>query len=61
MIENTLYMIGLILAILYLIMGFDDFIWDFYSFTKRATYRKSRLDFKELTSKVISNNNWSVE
>ena len=25
---NTLYLLGLILALLYILMGFDDFIWD---------------------------------
>ena len=46
--ENTLYVIGLILAILYLAMGSDDFIWDIYSLTKRSQYKKTRLDFKTL-------------
>lgn len=48
MTQHTLYVIGLILAILYLVMGLDDFIWDVYSLTKRAQYKKTRLDFKKL-------------
>ena len=48
MIANVLYITGLILAILYLTMGFDDFIWDIYSLFKRGQYKKSRLDFKVL-------------
>ncbi len=48
MIESTLYTIGLILALLYLAMGFDDFIWDLYALSKRRKYKKSRLDFQTL-------------
>ncbi len=48
MTRNTLYIIGLLLALLYLITGLDDFIWDVFSYTKRRKYKKSRLDFKEL-------------
>lgn len=48
MTENILYTLGLILALLYLAMGFDDFLWDIYSFTKRAQYKRNRLDFKVL-------------
>ncbi|MDD2371148.1 MAG: glycosyltransferase [Firmicutes bacterium] len=46
MFENTLYVIGLILVTLYLTMGFDDFLWDIYSLTKRAQFKNKRLDFK---------------
>lgn len=46
--ESLLYTIGLILAILYLTMGFDDFLWDIYSLVKRGQYKKTRLDFKVL-------------
>ncbi len=45
---DTLYIIGLILVVLYLVMGFDDFIWDIYSLTKRKKYNKSRFDFRTL-------------
>ncbi len=45
---NTLYLIGLILVILYLAMGFDDFLWDIFSLTKRKKYKNSRFDFKTL-------------
>jgi bacteriophage N4 adsorption protein B len=48
MMENILYTIGLILAILYLMMGLDDFLWDIYSLTRRKKYKKTRLDFKVL-------------
>lgn len=49
--ENTLYVIGLILVMSYLIMGIDDFVWDIFSLTKRGEYKKGRLDFKELRTK----------
>ncbi len=45
---NTLYFIGLALVILYLAMGFDDFLWDIFSLTKRKKYKNSRFDFKTL-------------
>lgn len=48
MTENILYIIGLILALLYLVMGFDDFLWDIFSLLKRSKYKKERLDFKVL-------------
>ncbi len=48
MTTDTLYIIGLILVILYIVMGFDDFLWDIYSFTKRKKYKNSRFDFKTL-------------
>ncbi len=46
--NHTLYTIGLILVILYLAMGFDDFLWDIFSLTKRRKYIKTRFDFKAL-------------
>lgn len=48
MTRSTLYIIGLVLALLYLVMGLDDFIWDIFCFTKRRQYKESRLDFKKL-------------
>ena len=48
---QILYFIGLFLAMLYLVMGFDDFIWDLVTLTFRRRYRKQRLDFKELNSR----------
>jgi adsorption protein B len=48
MTKDTLYLMGLLLALLYLAMGFDDFIWDIYSWIKRSQYKKSRLEFKQL-------------
>ncbi len=46
--ENYLYLIGLSLVILYLVTGFDDFLWDIFSLTKRKKYKNSRFDFKTL-------------
>ncbi len=46
--NHTLYIIGLLLVVLYLIIGFDDFLWDIFSLTKRKKYIKSRFDFKSL-------------
>ena len=37
---NTLYLLGLILALLYILMGFDDFIWDIIA----LFYKKNRKD-----------------
>ncbi len=48
MTNSILYVIGLILVILYLAMGFDDFLWDIFSLTKRKSYKNSRFDFKTL-------------
>ncbi len=50
MTNNILYIIGLVLVIFYLLMGFDDFLWDIFSITKRKKYNKSRFDFKTLRS-----------
>lgn len=49
--RTTLYVIGLILAMLYLVIGFDDFIWDIISLARRGQYKKKQLDFKELRTK----------
>lgn len=46
--DKILYTIGLVLAVLYLTMGFDDLVWDIYSLIKRKKYKKARLDFKTL-------------
>ncbi len=48
--NDILYIIGLTLVILYIAMGFDDFLWDIFSLTKRRKYNKSRFDFKTLRS-----------
>ncbi len=50
MTNDTLYVLGLLLVILYLAMGFDDFLWDIFSLTKRRKYNKSRFDFETLRS-----------
>lgn len=47
--EHILYLIGLILALLYLLMGFDDFLWDLVTMTLRGAYRKQRLDIHQLS------------
>ncbi len=47
---NIIYILGLLLVLLYLAMGFDDFLWDIFSLTKRKKYNKSRFDFKTLRS-----------
>ena len=49
-IEPFLYNIGLALVILYLLMGFDDFIWDVFTLLLRTSYKKQRLDLKQLNS-----------
>ncbi len=48
MTNDILYIMGLILVVFYIAMGFDDFLWDIYSLTKRRKYNKSRFDFKTL-------------
>lgn len=39
---DWLYLLGLILALLYLLMGFDDFIWDFSALFLKLKTRKSK-------------------
>lgn len=48
---QILYFIGLFLVVIYILMGFDDFIWDLVTLTFRRQYQEQRLDFKELNSK----------
>jgi adsorption protein B len=45
---SAVYIIGLILVLLYLFMGADDFIWDIVSLLHRRSYRKQRLDLHQL-------------
>ncbi|MFI3173154.1 MAG: glycosyltransferase [Eubacteriales bacterium] len=45
---STLYIIGLILVTLYLITGFDDFIWDIITLIKRRKQKEQTLKFEEL-------------
>ncbi|MGF6376558.1 adsorption protein B [Clostridiales Family XIII bacterium PM5-7] len=47
-IEGYLYHIGLALVCLYLLTGFDDFIWDIIALIKRKKYRDQRLDLHQL-------------
>ncbi len=46
--EHTLYIIGLVLVLLYLLTGFDDFIWDIVTLFRRRTYKKELADLKKL-------------
>lgn len=43
-----LYTIGLVLVLLYLLMGMDDFIWDAFTLMLRPRYRRQRLDYRKL-------------
>ncbi|MFI3171364.1 MAG: glycosyltransferase [Eubacteriales bacterium] len=45
---DTLYIIGLILVSLYLITGFDDFVWDIITLIKRRKQKEQILNFEEL-------------
>ena len=45
-----MYDIGLALVVLYLLMGFDDFIWDIFTLVLRTSYKKQRLDLKQLNN-----------
>jgi len=45
---TTLYVLGLILVTLFLLMGFDDFIWDVLTLVKRTQQRNQRLDLHKL-------------
>ena len=46
--NSTVYMIGLLLVILYLMTGFDDFVWDLLTLAQRGKYRSQKLDFRKL-------------
>ncbi|MDL2253650.1 phage adsorption protein NrfB [Ruminococcaceae bacterium OttesenSCG-928-I18] len=46
--ESVLYIIGLVLVSLYLLTGFDDFIWDIITLFRRKRYRRQRLDPHQL-------------
>lgn len=49
-IAKILYIIGLVLVILYLLMGVDDFIWDIVTLFRRRGYNKQQLDLHQLDS-----------
>lgn len=49
--ETTLQLIGLYLVILYIIIAFDDFIWDVFTLTKGFFKRKSIIKINTLTKK----------
>ena len=46
--ENALYIIGLFLVSLFLVFGFDDFIWDLVTLARRFRSGRARLDMNEL-------------
>lgn len=46
--SDVLYTTGLILVVLYLLMGVDDFIWDSVTFGRRSKYMRQRLDLHTL-------------
>lgn len=48
--RTFLYIIGLLLVLLYLVLGLDDFIWDLLTLFKRRGYRKQRLELSRLRS-----------
>jgi adsorption protein B len=45
--ENVLYIIGLVLVMLYILTGFDDFIWDIITLFRRKSYKRELLDLKK--------------
>ena len=47
---NTLLLVGLIIVILYLLMGIDDFVWDIAGLFRRRSYREQLLDLHKLDS-----------
>lgn len=49
---SVLYVIGFVLALIYILLGFDDLLWDIFSFFKRFSYKNSRLDFSLLRKKT---------
>lgn len=49
--EQMLYIIGLVLVLLYLFTGFDDFIWDLVTLTRKKAYRHDLIDLKDLDEK----------
>ena len=44
----VLYGLGLVLVVLYLVLSFDDFLWDIVTTFIRRFHRKQKLDFKKL-------------
>lgn len=48
LLENWLYVIGLALVILYIVTGFDDFIWDIVTLFRRRDYNHQLADVKAL-------------
>jgi len=45
---NILLTIGLVVALLYLLMSLDDFVWDILGLFRRGSYRRQRLDLHKL-------------
>lgn len=46
---NVIYTIGLVIVILYLVVGFDDFIWDIFTFFNRFKINHRDLDLNEVS------------
>lgn len=46
--EQVLYIIGLLLVMLYILTGFDDFLWDIVTLFRRRTYKRQLADLKKL-------------
>jgi len=47
---NILLLIGLIIVVLYLLMGIDDFVWDIAGLFRRRSYKEQLLDLHKLDS-----------
>jgi len=54
--RTTLYVIGLILAMLYLVIGFDDFIWDIISLGQAWTIQEKAIGLQRTTYKTTKVN-----
>ncbi|MGL5541392.1 MAG: hypothetical protein ACRDBX_07165, partial [Erysipelotrichaceae bacterium] len=48
--ETLLYYMGLGLVVLYLLMGFDDFVWDVFTIIRRLRVKKTKLDLNKVAN-----------
>jgi adsorption protein B len=48
--ETLLYIMGYILVVLYILFGFDDFIWDIITLFRKRGYKKNHIELSELES-----------
>ena len=46
--ENSIYIVGLLLVIVYFLLSIDDLLWDLITLTQRKTYQKQKIDLKKL-------------